>query len=245
MSRQTAKQAEPISLTPWLARLNEQIEVARAGEDPEGVHQVRVAAGRLDVGLRIAGLRVLRDDLRWLRASASQVRDYDVLLARALPSSFAAWIERERAHARTAMLHTFDSPRCTALLGALALLGPLDPAQAAAYAKRELRKVEERGRALEGEDAGVEDMHYLRRAVRRLRYAREWLGGRARRVKALQDELGRLNDATVALAALDRFPHVEQMRELREQLGDEVREAFEDAQAAWRDADLERAGDDA
>lgn len=240
MIQNTEAGAELVSAEPWLARLSEHVELAREGTDPEGVHQVRVAAGRLDVWLRMHERRVLRDDLRWFRSAASDVRDCDVVLARALPAAFASWIATERAAARQRMLATFAHPRCAALIGALALMPSFPAERGRAYVKRERRKVEERGRAIEREDADVADMHRLRRATRRLRYAREALGLGVRRIKALQDELGRLNDAAVALAHLDHCPHAPEFGELRAALGDEVRQAFEDAQAAWRESHFDR-----
>jgi CHAD domain-containing protein len=239
-SHRTLERAETIAAQPWIERLIESAEIARAGHDGEGVHQVRASAGRLDVWLRMGERRVLRDDLRWVRSAAADVRDFDVLLERTLPPVFAAWVHSERVVARTRMLRTLDDPRFVALTSSLALLPNVEPAQGVAYAKRERRKVEERGRAIEREDAGIGDMHRLRRCVRRLRYAREALGIGARRVKALQDDLGRLNDAAVALAHVDHCPHAGELGDLRAQLGDEVRQAFEDAQAAWRETDLDR-----
>lgn len=243
MIQKTQARAELVSAEPWLARLIEHVEIAREGGDPEGVHQVRVAAGRLDVWLRMHERRVLRDDLRWLRSVASDVRDFDVALTRPLPLVFANWIANERAAARERLIATFAHPRFVALLGALALMPGFEAERGLAYVKRERRRVEERGRAIEREDADVADMHRLRRAIRRLRYAREALGLGVRRIKAMQDELGRLNDAAVALAQLDHCPHAPELAEMRAALGEEVRQAFEDAQAAWRESHLDR-GDD-
>jgi CHAD domain-containing protein len=66
------------------------VPAARAGADPEGVHQLRVAVVHLRVWLDMGGWRVLHDDLRWLRAIAARVRDLDVQLAGGgLPSAYA------------------------------------------------------------------------------------------------------------------------------------------------------------
>jgi CHAD domain-containing protein len=43
----------------WVAHL----PLALSGEDPEGVHQVRVAGRRLRAYLDLLGFRVLKDDL--------------------------------------------------------------------------------------------------------------------------------------------------------------------------------------
>ena len=137
------------------------------------------------------------------------------------------------------MVATFDDPRFDALTHALRLLPSVEPSQAASYAKVERRKIDERGRVIERDDAGVADMHQLRRAVRRFRYVREALDLEAKPVKELQEELGHLNDAAVALAHLDRCPHAAELADFRAVLGDEVRHSFETAQAAWRDTDLD------
>ena len=58
----------------------------RIGEDPEGVHQARVATRRLRSDLRTFGPVLderwsedLRAELRWLGAALGKVRDADVL----------------------------------------------------------------------------------------------------------------------------------------------------------------------
>jgi CHAD domain-containing protein len=76
--------------------------IARVGEDPEGVHQARVATRRLRSDLRTfaplldpAWVTSLRDELRWLGAELGGAREAEVLLghlrerARALPSDIA------------------------------------------------------------------------------------------------------------------------------------------------------------
>jgi CHAD domain-containing protein len=184
---------------------------------------------------------MLRDDLRWLRRAAAQVRDYDVLLERALPSSFVEWLTVERAEARDHLLAALNSARCPSLLGALAPLEPIDEREITKQVEVERRKVVRRGRALERAAATTEQAHRLRRAVRRMRYAREWLGEKPRELKSLQDELGRLNDAASALAHLDQCPHAAQLAQLRGEIAAELQRAFDDAREAWRETDVETA----
>src|SRR5438105_15341635 len=61
--------------------------IARVGEDPEGVHQARVATRRLRSDLRTfaplldpAWVTSLRDELRWLGAELGGAREAEVLL---------------------------------------------------------------------------------------------------------------------------------------------------------------------
>lgn len=193
---------DSIPPTPWLEHLALHLPLARQGDDPEGVHQVRVALGRLDTWLRAAEMRILRDDLRWLRRAGSRVRDLDVQLAADPPAPFAEALCAARDVARTEWLEHVDAPRTAAMLDALRSLPPLAAARIDAYTDAAARKVARRGKALAAHPTDLARYHALRRAVRRLRYALEWAGRSARPVKDLQDALGELNDAVVTLELL-------------------------------------------
>jgi len=235
-----APHRDPIDAEPWVRRLAENVETVRMGEDVEAVHQLRVAASRLDVWLRIGGRRMLRDDLRWLRSAAAGVRNFDVLLERPWPDPVGVWLAGERARARRQLLGLLDTPRCVALFGALATLAPVDHRNAHGFVRRERRKLARRGRVLEEHDvAAAEAIHRVRRVVRRVRYALEWLGRKSRGLKALQDDLGRLNDTAVAIAEFERSPYAAQFAECRADLARELQLAFDDARAAWRETDIE------
>jgi triphosphatase len=67
-------------------------EVALIGEDPEGVHQMRVALRRLRVAIKLFKCDVadLQDELRWLNANLAAARDWDVFLHETLPAARAA-----------------------------------------------------------------------------------------------------------------------------------------------------------
>jgi CHAD domain-containing protein len=229
-----------IPAAPWLRHLERHVPLARAGEDPEGVHQLRVAAGRLEVWLRMRGLRVLRDDLRWLRRAASRVRDFDVLLERELPAGFRAWVERERAQAHARMVAVLDAPRVPALFAALPVLEPPSRRAGRRYLERELAVAAGRGARLLRPRSSNEHFHSLRRSLRRIRYAREWLGLDSSEVKSLQDELGALNDAAAALANLERSGMQAQLRGWRAELAREAALAREQARSAWKRAKLGR-----
>jgi triphosphatase len=67
-------------------------EVALIGEDPEGVHQMRVALRRLRVAIKLFKRDVtdLQDELRWLNTNLAAARDWDVLLHETLPAARTA-----------------------------------------------------------------------------------------------------------------------------------------------------------
>ena len=113
--------------------------VVRLDEDPEGVHQARVATRRLRSDLRTFRSLVepgraaaLRDELRWLGGILGPVRDGDVLLERLrrraaqVPDEYAvgamdlvAMLETERDAAHAALLATLRERRYLDLLDTL------------------------------------------------------------------------------------------------------------------------------
>jgi len=188
---------------------------------------VRVAGRRLRVWLELGGYRVLHDDLRWLVRGAGKVRDLEALLTPrsgevlltprsgevlltprsgevTLPKSFAAWLAEKLRIAREELLLSLDSPRLAGLTRALHNLPPLPVPQARRRLERFERRVQKRQAAWQATRT-LEDLHALRRALRRLRYAREYLEQEVEDLKALQEALGQLNDAVVALGYLDEF----------------------------------------
>jgi len=193
------------SLERWLQHLLEYLPVARLGQDPEGVHQIRVAVRRLRVWLRLAGMRVLEDDLAWLVRAASQVRDLEVLLQHpSLPTAFQKWARVRLAEVRAGFIPVLDSPRLAGLLQALSTLPPLDDNLAQTRLERFVRQVDRRAEEWRTEDT-IESLHALRRALRRLRYAREWLGKDSDTVKALQEIFGQVGDLSFILNYLVAF----------------------------------------
>jgi CHAD domain-containing protein len=216
-----------ISPRLWIEELRARAQTTSGDIDPESVHQVRVAAGRLSVWLELCGRRMLRDDLSWLRRSASRARDLDVVaetiersLARVTASRrtlrdgdgplhadpWAEWrahLGRERASASSTLRQALASARLRGLVIALSRLPALDPERARRALRGFRRRVERAESKLERAPRDLAVLHRLRRAVRRLRYALEWLGQDAQTWKALQDELGELNDLAVCLRRLD------------------------------------------
>lgn len=193
-----------ITPTRWLLHLENHLPVARKGDDPEGVHQVRVAGRRLRVWLELGGYQVLRDDLRWLVQGAGKVRDLEVMLHSPLPKSLAAWLAEKLQAAREELTPMLDAPRLMGLTRALHNLPPPPISEAEKRLERFERRVQKR-EATWNATRSFEDLHALRRALRRLRYAREYLEQDVEDLKALQEALGQLNDAEVALRYLEEF----------------------------------------
>jgi CHAD domain-containing protein len=227
-----------ISPRPWLEHLLDHVPIARLGNDVEGVHQVRVATRRLDAWLRLGGRRVLRDDLRWLRRVAGDVRDLDVLLGRHPDGALGTWLRARRDSAQRAFVRALESPRWHGLSTAFLLLPPLDPDVAA----RGLARIEKRvGRADanlgddgDRDEASLERWHALRRALRRLRYALEWLDRDAEAIEELQDELGELGDLALARRVFAHHPDESVVRDHLARSEGAFDEAFSKARRGWR-----------
>jgi CHAD domain-containing protein len=185
-----------INPEPWRGRLLTAVAGVQGGEDPEAAHDLRVAAGRLRVYLGLASWRFLRPDLRYLRRQAASLRDYDVALARTdLPPELAEFLAAAREMSRAELRTVLLSPRIAGLLPALAYLPKLASKEARHGLPELLEKVLQRGRYLET----PEQWHGLRRAVRNLRYALEWLDQDTAVLKDLQDTLGEMGDLMALL----------------------------------------------
>ena len=191
------------------AKIDEQVRallehesIARAGVDPEGVHQMRVSVRRLRAALkaesRIEDADRLQEELRWLGTSLGAVRDLDVQLEhlRGQAADFAdderAAVERllkglllDRRRARQRMLGVLRSRRYAALLESLNALTanglPVDgepvgkkqwAANVTELIRRPYRKLIKDADAL-GSDPPDDDLHALRIRGKRLRYAAE------------------------------------------------------------------------
>ena len=230
------------------ARMLQNEEGTRLGEDIEALHDMRVATRRLrasfDVFVSAFEPGVLRSYLKGLRKTGralGKVRDIDVFLekvqhyvdglAEGQPDSLsplmAEWQSR-RAVARAEMLDYLDSPdfhefkrEFTIFLntpGAGARQMPSDqplPFQVCELAPVLIYTRMAAVRAYQShlEDASLELLHALRIEFKKLRYSVEYfsevLGETAHDVvddlKALQDHLGDLNDAHLAVALLKDF----------------------------------------
>ena len=169
----------------------------RLGDDPEHLHQHRVAIRRLRALLRAAKpmldaawVKELRAELAWAGGALGDVRDLDVLLdhlradAGELPLdrrlAFEAIIEAisaRRGEARERMLRTLRSARYLRLLDRLER-DLADPPTAiaevplASIVRKELRRLRREVRAL-GPNPTDDQLHEVRKTVKHARYAAE------------------------------------------------------------------------
>jgi CHAD domain-containing protein len=212
----------------------------RLGDDPEELHDMRVAVRRLRAAMRLfaealpARAARLRQELRWVAGALGEVRDLDVQLiqiqtwaAQADPRDREAWqalaalIEGRRANARRRMMRALDSVRYERLIAAYTAMLQRGPARRSPVGRTPVleaappmisgryRKVRKIGDHID-ETSPPEAYHALRIQCKQLRYAleffREIYGKHAeeliRRLVALQDILGRHQDACVATASL-------------------------------------------
>ena len=196
-----------------------------ASDDPEYVHQARVALRRMREGLRLFGAiggfpDDLLDDVRWLARALGEARDADVLATETLPPlldaippavalRIARRVAKARARARRDLLATLEAPRfCRLALRLLAWSQHLGPAGADSRPSRQplaerapavLRR--EHRRWIAGVNGamrgGDEDWHRARLRTKRLRYAIELCGIAltGRRAERWLRGLRRLQDA--------------------------------------------------
>lgn len=179
---------------------------ALAGKDPEYLHQLRVGARRLRAALRVfhgtmrdADVRELRRRLRKLAAVTGPARDWDVY-SRKRPAA-----RRRRATAYAALRRVLGGMQLWLLPRQNLRAAQVLPEFARAALEELDRKALRRGARMDWTRAGRR--HALRRRLRRLRYAAEFVSGAfpergrepvIRSLKLLQDLLGALNDAAVA-----------------------------------------------
>ncbi len=199
----------------------------RLGNDPEDLHQMRVATRRARAYLRAARPLLdpdwaagLRDELGWLGSSLGPARDLDVLLEHVRSeldslggseelARFVESLEREHAQARAAVVAALSEDRYFALLDRLEGAEPeLAVGSTATLGKLWRDEFRRTRKALEklDLDSADDELHAARIKVKRARYAAELaeseLGDRGRRfvlaAKQLQDILGEHQDAVVA-----------------------------------------------
>jgi CHAD domain-containing protein len=193
--------------------------VIRIGEDPEGVHQARVATRRLRSDLRTFGPLLdepwsehLRAELRWLGAALGTVRDADVLTellrsaSTALPDGQQSSAEplfsrlaRQRAREREALLALMRSDRYVTLLERL-VAAARDPELTPEKGSRRARKLAPRlgetawrrlCKAIRNldDDPADADLHRVRRRAKQARYAFEAIGAVAGKREATRAEI--------------------------------------------------------
>jgi CHAD domain-containing protein len=176
---------------------------ARVGEDPEGVHDMRVAIRRMRAALRLFEPALsrraprLRAELRWVGSQLGEVRDLDIQLGwikawadegTTLDTSalahLLAGLERQRDRARTKMLRCLDSKRYERLVARLTAVlraGPprRSPAARAPALSAFPELIEQRQRRARKagkklrDDSPPDAFHRMRIQCKRLRYAVE------------------------------------------------------------------------
>jgi hypothetical protein len=190
----------------WNELLAHLEEVRRdPGVSADTIHDARSAASRLCAWLELAGHRALRDDLRWLRRCAAPVRDADVALARGVPAALREWLAVERLHRRDDFARSIAHPRLAALRSAMPLLPPIPRIDAEGRMDPIERRVRRRSDAVT-DDAPADTIHRLRRAVRRLRNARDWLGVESGSLRPALDAFGALTDTSAILRLVQDCP---------------------------------------
>ena len=197
--------------------------VARLDDDPERIHQIRVATRRARSALRTARplldiewAQGLREELKWLGNELAPARDLDVLLARLAPDAAelgkpATAIMRqlggERRRAQKQLVAALESPRYLALLGELERAANAPCVRTAdadldKLARNEFGRLGRAVRAL-GKSPTDEALHEVRKRGKRARYSAELAGGRRAKkfveaAKSFQDVVGDHQDAVVA-----------------------------------------------
>jgi triphosphatase len=202
----------------------------RLGEDPEELHDMRVATRRLRAALKLYKKVLPRRaekyerDLRYFANALGEVRDLDVHLERCAGETqkeIVAALEQRRVEARRRMLEALDSNRYERFVSSFTGTlrrgrspGPTGPIleEAPDLVLRRYKKVRKDVKALT-EDSPPEDFHDLRKKGKRLRYALEPLRGiygkPAERMvdllKDVQDDLGDNQDLVVAAKSMEEL----------------------------------------
>jgi CHAD domain-containing protein len=168
----------------------------RVGDDPEDLHDLRVAVRRLRALLRAADPLLvpewsgrLRDELKWLGNELGPARDLDVLLERLRgeaaglgedEASFAevlSRLESDLAEARGRVLAALGSERYAELLESLAAAAAAPHARELDAPLEDLAGREFKGLSKEvdglGDDPSDEALHRVRIKGKRARYAAE------------------------------------------------------------------------
>jgi inorganic triphosphatase YgiF len=220
-----------------LAQLQANLPGLLLADDPEYLHQARVAVRRLRsaAGLFKKPCPPLAEEMARLAnlgRALGEARDWDVFVLESLPGliepipATQKTLMRRRAHAarrkaRAAALDLVRSPGTAAdLLSMHRWLHGLEAGQGEPrlipFARAKLERLHEGVLAASFgfAEQSPEQRHALRIRVKRLRYALDYLGALfgghkkfAACFAALQDELGALNDANTARRFLDRLNH--------------------------------------
>jgi len=218
------------TLLDCLAQITANAAALKLGRSVEGLHQLRVALRRLDVAVqafakefRQPWLEELRSRGKILSGRVGPARDLDVFVGglldavpRGAGDGMAALRRRAEAvrdDAWKAATACVSGPDFALFLDDVAAIAasrlPLGrdhrlPRTAARILDRQWKRVKKRGRAAKGRaDPDEADLHRLRIALKKLRYAAEFFAplyparkvkAYLKQVRALQEHLGDLND---------------------------------------------------
>jgi CHAD domain-containing protein len=214
-------------LRTQVAEIERTDPLVRSGDDPEAVHDFRVAVRRMRSVLKSTEalfdkdwLKSLREELRWIGGEFAAARDLDVLLASLRKEDglegapVVRLLETERRRARKRTRNALSGERYLKLLDRLTAAVEAPPVRRAdlsleAVARREFKKLRRAARKL-GPKASPDQVHRVRILAKRARYAAELAepvaGKRARRfvkaAKEFQDLVGSHQDAVVAAARI-------------------------------------------
>jgi triphosphatase len=198
--RATIAEVAWAALRSHLAAFLEHEPGARSGEDPEGVHDMRVASRRMRAAIALFRQWLpdecpgLSAELKWVSGALGAVRDLDVQLEQVrtwrsdMPADEAEALDPlitfllgQRDQARAHLTSVLDSPRYERLVTDLtaAALSPVPPAKPARSVaprliRRRYRKIRKAGKGA-GPESAPEDLHALRIRDKRLRYGLEFL----------------------------------------------------------------------
>jgi CHAD domain-containing protein len=209
------------ALSTSVQQLLLQLPVVRIGDDPEGVHQARVALRRLRSDLKTfrplldrAWANDLRSRAKWLADRLGDVRDDDVHLEMldhaGASGAVVDVIREERTGHRSALLEALDEPQTRALLQAL-VAAANDPVLTVSadedaaevltpLVRKRWRRLRKAVRSLPDTPATTE-LHAVRILAKRCRYAAMASAPAipdavvfAKRLGKLQDALGAIHD---------------------------------------------------
>jgi CHAD domain-containing protein len=217
------REQKPPYLRAQLAAIERTDPLIRSGDDPEAVHDFRVAVRRTRSVLRTTRklydeewLASFRAELQWLARGLGPLRDLDVLMSwiRKKQASDAApvleLLETDRRHARESALRMLAGDRYLELLDRFAAAVDAAPVRAAEIsletrAAKEFQRLRRAAAKLRGSPTDAE-IHRMRIHAKRARYAAELaepvVGKPARRfvesAKKFQDVVGAHQDTVVA-----------------------------------------------
>lgn len=210
-------------LRAQVAEIERTDPLIRSGDDPDAVHDFRVAVRRMRSVLKSTQelfdgdwLKELRQELRWIGGELAAARDLDVLLARLRKevgpegAAVVKLLETERRRAWKRARVALSGERYLKLLDRLTAAVEAPPVRQSdlslkAVARREFKTLRRSARKL-GPKASADQVHRARIHAKRARYAAELAepvaGKRARRfvkaAKQFQDVVGAHQDAVVA-----------------------------------------------